>query len=515
MKNNFLPPLGGDRQADLAAAVDPSISRKAGWLLVAALMLPFALHGQEVSVYRSAMNGDRLTRLPTLRLEAEKTGETGGFKVNAAREFQTMIGFGASFLEAGMIGLNSLEGSQREEVLKALFDPVHGAGFTVMKTVMGGTDFMSAGPFFTYNDTPGDVEMKLFSIARDLAPDGLVPYIKAARKHGSFLLQTTMDYPPDWMMFDVEKNQNIDPKYYGALATYYLKYLRAYEAQGIKIDYLTLFNEPGNYTKIPYEGIRDLLKNHVGPLFEREGITAKLQMSEHVDRQNALKSYPTVLDDPEARKYVSSLPYHGYDWRRKEKPSRQNNYRADEFAPIAELAKRYPDLPLWMSEICYYNWGTPWANPLPRYEFVDGDFWGHQLFQDIAAGASAWTYWNMILDEEGGPWLVSLVHGDPAINHQQPVVIVNRRTKEVTYTGLYYYLAHFSKFVRPGSVRIGADGTVEDVRCLAFKATDGKVVVQLMNSAESTKPVRISWLGKSFTVELPRISITTCEWKTD
>ena len=73
-----------------------------------------------------------------------------------------------------------------------------------------------------------------------------------------------------------------------------------------------------------------------------------------------------------------------------------------------------------MSEICHYNWGTPWVNPLPRYEFADGDHWGHQLFQDIAAGASAWTYWNMILDETGGSWLVSKVHGDPEIVEARP-----------------------------------------------------------------------------------------------
>ena len=95
------------------------------------------------------------------------------------------------------------------------------------------------------------------------------------------------------------------------------------------------------------------------------------------------------------------------------------------------------------------------------------------------------------------------------------LVIVNRRTKEVTYTGLYYYLAHFSKFVRPGAVRIAANGRVPEVRSLAFEGSDGKVVVQLMNSGSATTSVQVSWRGKSFDLKLPRYSITTCEWLPD
>jgi glucosylceramidase len=487
--------------------------RTAFALLGAMIFAANQVHAQQVTVHRSSMDGDRLTQVGTAEFVTRVEGDKADIRIDGSIRHQKMLGFGASFNEAGMICLNSLAPAEQEKILSALFDAKKGAGFTAMKTVIGGTDFMSAGPFYTHNDTPGDVDMKHFSIERDLKPDGLVPYIKRSQKHGRFILQATMDYPPDWMLFDLEKNQDVNPKYFGALALYYLRYLEEYQKQGITIDYLSLFNEPTDvYTKIPFKKIGELIKNHVGPLFEKNGVKTRLQAAETVDRGKALLRFPELLEDPEVAKYISSIPYHGYDWRRKEMPSPANAYRANEFIPIIELARRYPELPLWMSEICHYNWGTPWVNPLPRYEFVDGDHWGHQLFQDIAAGASAWTYWNMILDEQGGPWLISKVHGDPEINHQQPVVIVNRRTKEVTYTGLYYYLAHFSKFVRPGAVRIGAQGRITDVRSLAFEGPDGKMVVQLMNSGTATTPVQVSWQGKSFEVKLPRYSITTCEW---
>jgi glucosylceramidase len=149
----------------------------------------------------------------------------------------------------------------------------------------------------------------------------------------------------------------------------------------------------------------------------------------------------------------------------------------------------------------------------PRPDFEDGDFWGQQIFSDLEAGASAWIYWNMILDQNGGPWLVSPIHGDPDGNIQHPVVIVHRDTKQVIYTGCYYYLAHFSKFVRRGAVRIGAEGSAMGVRCLGFKAPDGGLVVQLMNSRDDQTEAGINFNGKSLRLALPPLSITTCLWR--
>jgi glucosylceramidase len=311
-----------------------------------------------------------------------------------------------------------------------------------------------------------------------------------------------MDYPPDWMLFDVEKNQDVDPRYFDTLALYYLRYLREYEKQGIVVDYLSLFNEPGIYTKISYAKIRDLLKNHVGPLFAREGVRTRLQLSEAPDRSNAYRNYPTVLDDAEARKYVVNLPFHGY--RSGPEDSRK----------IRDLHRRYPDLPLWMTEVCHaYVAGAPETMKLPRDDFEDGDFWGNEIFSDLESDVCAWIYWNMILDEKGGPWLVSPVHHNPDPNVEHPVVIVDRRTKKVTYTGLYYYLAHFSRFVRPGSVRIGTTGGSDGVRCVAVRTPDRHLVAQLLNSRSRDARVSVECGGRILRLVLPAGSITTASWK--
>jgi glucosylceramidase len=466
---------------------------------LAAALGAAAVQAQDIKLTVSSAAGDRLADKPDLHFTAAPSGKAAGIRIEEAKRFQRMDGFGASFLEAGMICLNSLPPAGQEKVLQSLFDPVKGAGFTAMKTPIAGTDFMSAGPWFTYDDTPGDVEMKHFSIARDLGPNGLITYIKRARKYGQFKLQAPMDYPPDWMLVDVNKNQDVNPKYYDALALYYLKYLQAYEQAGVFIDYLSLFNEPGVYTKIRWDEILKLFRDHVGPLLEREGCKTQLMPSEAVERREAGKSYPLIMDDPGARRYVAVLPYHGYD--------------VKNFDKIARLHARYPDTPLWMTEYCYaYEADYPTNIVLPRYDFADGDNWGNIICSDLEAGASAWLYWNAILDEKGGPWAVSPIHGNPDPNIQHAPVIINRQTGQVSYTGVYYYLAHFSKFVRPGAVRIGTAGVPRGVRCLAFVTPEKGMVVELLNHRKKDAAVNLRWRDQTVRVTLPAISITTLRW---
>ncbi|HEY6938197.1 MAG TPA: glycoside hydrolase family 30 beta sandwich domain-containing protein [Terriglobales bacterium] len=468
-------------------------------LIIVMLCCASAL-AQEAQIYVSSEAGDRLTAKPAAHFAAGAPGPQAlKFEINGQVTYQKITGFGASFMEAGLMVINTLPAPQQEEVLRAMFDPQQGAGFTAMKTPIASTDFMSAGPFYSYDPVPGDVEMKHFSIARDLGPNGVITYIKRARKYGNFVLQAPMDYPPDWMLFNPDTNQDVNPKYYDALARYYLRYLQEYQKNGVFIDYLSLFNEPGVYTKIPYGEIRILLRDHVGPLLEKSGLKTRLMLSESGDRDDAFTNYPLLMEDPEARKYVAVMPYHGYDFK--------------EYSKMAELHRRYPEAPLWMTEVCYaYQAGTPKTLSLPVNDFADGDFWGQQIFGDLENYASAWIYWNAVLDEKGGPWAVSYIHGNPDPNIQHPVIIINQQTHQVTYTGLYYYLAHFSKFVRPGAVRIETTGQYPGVRAISFKTPEGKTVSELMNSRKEEVEVAIMANGQTLSLHLPAVSITTAVW---
>jgi glucosylceramidase len=455
---------------------------------------------QTAKVYVSSQAGDRLAAKPELKFTETRPIAGTTFEIDDAVHFQKMDGFGASFMEAGIMTLNTLPEDKQEEVLRALFDAKEGAGFTAMKTPLAGTDFQSAGPWFTYDDTPGDTELKHFSVERDFAATGVGTYILRARKYGKFALQAPMDYPPDWMLYDVKKRQDIPPKYYPVLAKYFVKYLEEYKKRGIEVDYLSIFNEPEEvYTKIKYPEIRVLLRDFVGPALKQSGLSTKMMISEAPERLVAYKRYPVVLDDPDVRKFVSVVAYHGYDFKH--------------FDKIAELEKKYADFPFWMDELCYaYEAGYPANKKLPIYEFSDGDVWGNIIFDDLEAGTSAWLYWNAILDETGGPWAVSPVHGNPDPNIQHPVVIINKKSHEITYTGTYYYLAHFSKFVRPGAVRVQTTGSSRGIRVMAFLSTDGEIVTQVLNSTASDASVNLLHKGQTLQLNALALSISTIVW---
>ena len=264
-----------------------------------------------VQMFVSSDAGDRMAEKPAINFTpAEWNGPA--IAVDDSRRFQTMEGFGATFNEAGLMCLNRLAPERQEQILKAMFDPVSGAGFTLMKSPLAACDFAASGPMYFYTEVPGDTELKHFSIERDLRPTGLVTFIRRARRFGSFKLQTTTDFPPDWML---DEDMRLKPEYYDAFARYEIRYLQEYGTLGIHVDYLSPFNEPQQiYCRIRYAEIREYIKNHLGPLLRKSGLRTKLQVSDANSRLIALKNFPTILDDPGARQYIDYMPMHGYYW---------------------------------------------------------------------------------------------------------------------------------------------------------------------------------------------------------
>jgi glucosylceramidase len=462
---------------------------------------PVAPNQNVAEVYVSSLSGDRIARKSPVRFYAGMRESGYEIIVDTAIKYQVMEGFGATFNEAGMICLNSLPSERRDSVLRSLFDTVSGAGYTLMKSPIAACDFASAGPWYSYNDTPGDTMMTSFSISRDLGRDGLIPYIKSAARFGSFRIESPMDFAPDWMLYSLKNGEkNVRTEYYRALARYYSRYLSEYSRNGVTIDFLNPFNEPQNkwYSNESYKTIGMLVKKYIVPQLRADGLNTEIQLCETADRGEALRKLPDAIDDPEVMKLTNSVTVHGYDYY--------------DFSALSDFHKKYPSLPVWMTEVCYAptNGNIPKNGPreAPVYEFADGEFWGNMIMNDIKSWVSAWIYWNMILDENGGPWLVSKVHGDPENNRQHPVVVINRSTKQVSYTGLYYYLAHFSRFIRPGAYRIGSSGRSGQVNLAAFQNPDHSVIVVIINNGADIKgTVQIN--NKSGSLELPAHSVAT------
>ena len=155
----------------------------------------------------------------------------------------------------------------------------------------------------------------------------------------------------------------------------------------------------------------------------------------------------TILDDPAAAKYVWGVGYH---W-----------YSGDEFNNLKLVQDAYPKINLLATEACNYPWS---------FEKIDewhwGENYGRNMISDFNNGAVGWTDWNILLDETGGPnhvgnFCYAPVHGDT-------------RTGQLHYMSSYYYLGHFSKFIRPGAKRIACASMTDDLLTTAFQNKDAR-----------------------------------------
>ena len=292
------------------------------------------------------------------------------------------------------------------------------------------------------------------------------------------------------------------------------------------------FNEPSDsYTQMDALQLGKFLNSHLGPTLEKLGIwpTTRLTYGGQSTRVSAAEFVPKVMQL--ASKYMDLIAYHGYDCQYNCTDSRMK------YDKIADLAKKYPSKELWMTEICYaYNgddlrckfaWlldkcvdyprNPALAPPLPRRDFADGVTWGHRIVREVQAGASGWIYWNLLLDTKGGPFNLSPKHQDGPRNYQHPVVIVEPDKGDFHLTGLYYFLGHFSKYVRNGHKRVGTldSALQEEVSAVAF-VNDGdfppSYVIQLVNRGSSPQKVNL-FMDDSFSqIEIPAYSITTATW---
>lgn len=479
-------------------------------------LAPSAVFAQSVDVYTTSAAGARLEPGKVRQFETPRREAGGVISIGSVEAGQPIIGFGAGFSEAGLMSINALPADKQETLLTALFSKDQGIGLTAMTTPVGASPTSAAGDYFSYQDKAGDAALEGFAIDRDLKENGVATFIQRAKRHGEFVTLASMYYPPDWTLIDLSTNTKlmIRPDHYATTSRYLIKYLQAYRNKGIEIDYISPFNEPGNYTKISYSEYERFISKYFAPDLKNSGLATRLMVGDATLRSIAAIAYPQIFEDSGLLNLAHGLTYHGYD--AGYDPQNAPEAGANQ---VAQLHKAYSDKPLWMSETGECDNMIPLeygykcrSTDLPRLGLATSQFWGRQIFSDVAAGAAAWSFAHAVLDQRGGPVLVSGPHNFLPVNRQQALVHVDRDKQTVTYTGAYYALGHFSKFVLPGSVRLISEGDAPNVKFLAFKRPDGRLVAQVMNTA-SAQTIHIAWNGRSLPAAVPAHSISTFVWE--
>jgi glucosylceramidase len=232
-----------------------------------------------IRVYRTARDtGERLTEGAPLALEQGLEPDLPSILVDSATRYQEIEGFGGAFTEAAAVTLSKMSGERRTEVLKAYFDVEQGHGYTLCRTHINSCDFALGN--YAYSEVDGDVELEHFDIARDR--QALIPLIQDAQEvgGGTISLLASPWSPPAWMKTNGQMNfgGQLKPEYRDAWARYYVRYIRAYEKEGIPIWGLTVQNEPEatqtwDSCRYTAEEERDFVRDHLGPVLAREGLS--------------------------------------------------------------------------------------------------------------------------------------------------------------------------------------------------------------------------------------------------
>ena len=458
------------------------------------LIQPVALKAQtEFTLYTTAKTtGQRLAEeQKSFEAKGKATEADIAVYVNLDSRFQRLLGIGGAITDASAEVFAKLPDEKQQEMLKAYYDVEQGIGYSLARTPIHSSDFSSAS--FTYIEE-GDKELETFSIDHD--QQFRIPLIKKATQAAGGALTL---YASPWSAPAFMKSNNnmlhggsLLPEYYDAWATYYTKFIKAYEQEGMPIWGITIQNEPAavqiwesmNYTA---EQERDFLKNHLGPIMAQEGLADKNIVVWDHNRDMATHWGNTVFGDPEAAKYAWGLGFHWYEtWAGGD--SMQNN--------LAAIAESYPDKKLLFTE------GTNEAFDSAKYEhWPNAERYGEAMIRDFNVGTVGWTDWNILLDQHGGPNHVG--------NFCFAPIHADLESGELIYTPSYYYIGHFSKFIRPEAQRVSTVSNRSFLLTTSFINTDGKVATVVMNKTDNALKYNLNVSGVSAHLEIPARAMQT------
>ncbi len=403
----------------------------------------------------------RLSKVESLNFEVlnQPDEHFATIMIDPGKTFQTIVGIGGAITDAASETFYKLPKEKQNELLDAYFTLDKGIGYSLCRTHIHSCDFSSES--YDYCGVEGGKELQGFSIEHDRKYR--IPLIKEALQRTGNTLQMFASpwSPPAWMKDNnnMLKGGKLKPEFYQAWADYYIRFMEEYKKEGVNFWGLSVQNEPmavQTWESCIYtaEEERDFVKNFLGPTLKKSAFAdANLVIWDH-NRGLMYQRAKVMYDDAEAAKYVWGTGYH---W-----------YTGDHFENVKLHAEAFPDKQMLFTEGCVYPFNYDSIN-----EWHWGETYGKSMIHDFNNGAAGWIDWNIILDETGGPNHVS--------NFCFAPVIGNTKTGEIHFMNSFYYLGHFSKFVRPGAKRIICSSNNDDLLATAFVNTDGSVITVIQN----------------------------------
>lgn len=481
--------------------------------LICIAMIAASQHtGLTVQVFETSAGGNKLTPVK----EAVVLGNAANITINPEQRFQKITGFGGSFTEASAYLLNKLSKANRDKILKAYFSE-EGANYSLTRTHINSCDFSLGN--YAYANVQGDKKLEHFTIDEDRKD--LIPMIKDAlqfSKEGFKIIASPWTAPP-WMKDNNDwRGGKLLPRYRKTWALYFSKYINAYKKEGINIWGVTVENEPlgndKNWESMHFtpEEMTDFVKEFLGPQLKKNGLESIKILGYDQNRGEELEKWANVMyADKKSSKYFDGMAVHWYASTYDCFPaSLQHTHKlAPQKYLINTEACVDAEVPQWKDDNWYWSkeatdWGWDWASEKEKYlhpKYVPVFRYAADIIGCLNNHVDGWIDWNIVLNKQGGPnWFK---------NWCTAPVIVDEESDEVYFTPLYYTMAHFSKFIRPGAVRLGFENPDKELMVTAAKNQDGSVVVVLFNPAENERQIQLSIKKQTINVLIHAKAIQT------
>lgn len=411
--------------------------------------------------------------------------------VNPDKAFQTFLGIGGAITDAAADVFARLPASKQKELLAAYYDREKGIGYSLARTTIHSSDFSSES--YTYIQE-GDKELKTFSIAHD--QQRRIPLLRQAIQAagGKLPLLASPWSPPAFMKSNKSMlhGGKLLPEFYASWALYFARFIKAYEAEKIPIWGVSFQNEPMATQKwesciYTAEDERDFLKNNLGPTLSRQGLGSKKIIVWDHNRDLLNQRIEAIYKDRAAAKYAWGAGFHWYEPWSGGKPMFDN---------VRAAYEAYPDKKLLFTEGCVENFDAG------RFQdWTNAERYGTAIINDLNNGAVGWIDWNILLDEKGGP--------NHAGNFCFAPVHANQATGDLIYTPAYFYIGHFSKFIRPNARRISSVASRSQLSCTSFRNEDGSIATVVMNQSDAPVKYRLDVGRKSAELNIPARAMQT------
>lgn len=370
-------------------------------------------------------------------------------------KYQSILGFGGAITEATALTFFSLPENKQKELLKEYFS-IDGANYNLCRLPIGSSDFSEKS--YSYSTK---ADLSDFNIEKD--KKYIIPFIKQAKKINPNLKFLASPWsPPKFMKSNkmlVLGGKLLD-KYKKTWAEYLVKYIKLYEEENIKIDYITVQNEPNAiqvWESCLYspEEERNFVINYLFPIFKENNISTKILIWDH-NKEKLFTRTSQELIDNNSLNAISGIAFH---W-----------YTGDHFENISLTKEFFPGKLLIHTEGC-----TGYSKFNPNDEEKNAEIYAHDILGDLNSGINGYIDWNMCLDYKGGP--------NHKMNFCNSPIMVNSEKTDYIKNLSFYYIKHFSHFIKSGAQKLAFSKYTDNIEITSFENTDGSIVVVLLNKS--------------------------------